>query len=184
MRAIAGGDPAALSRLYDRHSPLVFAFCLRALRDHAEAEDLMIDIFWEIWQRHDRYDAARSSPRTYLLNVTRSRIIDRLRALRSRRSVPSVGLNTGDRPSSDGTAQGARPCEPIDEMVGTEQRARLQSAMQRLNPDQREALELAYFDAMSHSEVAARLGQPIGTVKSRIRQALIRLREVMGGSVP
>lgn len=183
MCAIAAGDATALARLYDRYSPIVFAFCLRSLKSDAEAEEVVVDIFWEIWQRHDRYDASRGSPRTYLLNLTRSRIIDRLRMLRARRVLPTVALDTGDgRVDEAGAAGNARP--PLDDLVGSEQRDRLREAMRRLTPEQRETLELTYFDAMSNSEVAERLGQPIGTVKSRIRQALIRLREALGGTTP
>lgn len=184
MGAISAGDAAALARLYDRHSPTIFAFCLRALGDRMDAEDLLIDIFWEVWAREDRYDPARSSPRTYLLNLTRSRIVDRLRTLRARRASASVRLEGENDAQAEGFTHEAAPAEPINDLVSAEQGAELRAAMERLTPAQREALEMAFFDAMSHSDVAQRLGQPIGTVKSRIRQALIRLREIMGATAP
>lgn len=177
MRAIAAGDATALSRLYDRHSPLVLASCVRALRDRHDAEDLVVDIFWEIWDRHDRYDASRSSPRTYLLNVARSRIIDRIRT-RQARGAPAAA-EVADEPGRSAARGG-----PIDDAVAHEERDRLREAMRQLTPDQRRAIELTYFDAMTNSELAERLGQPLGTVKSRIRQALIRLREVLNPGDP
>ena len=92
MEAVAAGDATAIAALYDRHSPLVFALCLRIVRDRSEAEDLLADIFWEIWRRADRYDAARGSPLTYLLTVARSRAIDRRRSLMKRRTVQTLSL--------------------------------------------------------------------------------------------
>ena len=177
MRGIAQGDTAAMEHLYDRYSPRVFAFCLRSLRDRAESEDLVIEVFWELWNRCDRYDATRSSPWTYLMRVTRSRVVDRLRALRAR------GIATATH-GTDGLSQNepAATHEPADELAGRETESRLRQAMGLLTPEQRQALEMAYFDAMSYSEVADRLGQPLGTIKSRIRQALSLLRRALGGT--
>ena len=177
MRAISQSDPQALQRLYDRYSPRVFAFCLRSLRNRAEAEDLVIEIFWELWRRQERYDQTRSSPLTYLMKVTRSRVIDRLRSLRSRSSVESSSAASQHGVEDGRAADGGGP---LDQMAGAEAGAQVRDALNRLSPDQRKALEMAYFDAMSYSEVADSLGQPLGTVKSRIRQALAQLREMLG----
>jgi RNA polymerase sigma-70 factor (ECF subfamily) len=176
MRGIAASDPRAMERLYDRYSSRVFAFCLRSLGDASEAEDLVVEIFWELWRRQDRYDATRSSPLTYLMKVTRSRLVDRLRSLRARSSGLPFSANP-QLPSED--LRASESPAPIDQMAEAEAGDRLRAAMNLLNPDQRKALEMAYFDAMTYSEVADSLGQPLGTVKSRIRQALAQLRQML-----
>lgn len=176
MRGVAAGDIQCFERFYDKYSPRVFAFCLRSLGDRAEAEDLVIEVFWELWRRQHRYEPQRSSPFTYLMKVTRSRIIDRLRSIRARRMTDS---------SSCSTEAATRPTPapgPVERVLSAEQEARLQAALNQLSADQRKALELAYFDALSYSEVADSLGQPLGTIKSRIRQALKQLREFLKGS--
>lgn len=177
MRGIADNDPTALERLYDRYSSRVFAFCLRSLRDRPEAEDLLLEIFWELWRSQHRYDAARSSPFTYLMQVTRSRVVDRLRSLRSKGSTRQFSADP-QRPIED--QQSSAAMEPLDQMAGAEAGDRLRQAMNSLSSDQRQALEMAYFDAMTYSEVADSLSQPLGTVKSRIRQALAQLRQLLG----
>jgi RNA polymerase sigma-70 factor (ECF subfamily) len=176
MRGIFQQNAGALERLYDRHSPRVFAFCLRSLSDRGEAEELVLDIFWELWRRPERYDAARSSPWTYLMQVTRSRLVDRLRSMRARASKQPLQAHAQhtleDRPLP-------RSQEPIDQLSDVESGDRLRLALAALTPDQRQAVEMAYFDAMSYSEVADALGAPLGTVKSRIRQALAQLRQAL-----
>lgn len=178
MRGVAAGDRQSFERFYDRYSPRVFAFCLRSVGDRSEAEDLVVEIFWELWRRQDRYEPQRSSPLTYLMNVTRSRIIDRLRSIRAKRAVAQVQSDTSSSIALEpaGSAPG-----PVEQVVSAEQRMRLRAALNRLTADQRQALELAYFDALSYSEVAESVGQPLGTVKSRIRQALKQLRELLKG---
>jgi RNA polymerase sigma-70 factor (ECF subfamily) len=177
MEGVRGRDANCFSLLYDRYSPTVFGLCLRALHDRMEAEDLLTDIFWELWERGQRYDAGRGSPASYLMGVARSRVVDRLRTKKSRRRLgtePSTGdLDFAADPRSDGKG----PAEAIDV---AERRARVQAAMQSLSASQRQALEMAFFDSMTHTQVAEQLREPVGTVKSRIRQALIQLRKVLG----
>ena len=176
MEGIRAGDRDSFERLYNRYSPRVLAFCLRSLRDRAEAEDLVVEIFWELWRRQDRYDEARSSPFTYLMKVTRSRLVDRLRARQSRQSRAIASPGNED-PAGSTAMMGSGPLEQLADQESSD---RLRQAMNRLGADQRQALEMAYFDAMSYSEVAHALGQPLGTVKSRIRQALNYLRQMLG----
>jgi RNA polymerase sigma-70 factor (ECF subfamily) len=176
MAGIRSRDESALSALYDRYSPLVYAHCLRVLGDPGEAEDLLIDIFWELWDRGDRYDAARGRPLAHILGLTRSRATDRLRARRSRKRI--AGVASGPESQLENEAASEPPADSHSIVV--EQQKRVTAAMAQLPADQRQALELAFYDAMSHSEVAAKLGQPLGTVKSRIRQALISLRGLLG----
>jgi RNA polymerase sigma-70 factor (ECF subfamily) len=177
MAGIRSRDSQALAQLYDRHSSMVFALCVRMLRDRNDAEDVMLDVFWELWDRAERYDASRASPLTYLLRVTRSRLIDRLRARRSRKRAELASVESVGASDFEADASGA---EPLAGTLRTEERALVVRAMSDLTPDQRQAVEMAFFDAMTHTEIAAQLNEPLGTIKSRIRQALIRLRQSLG----
>jgi RNA polymerase sigma-70 factor (ECF subfamily) len=173
LARVAGGDPSAFAELYDRHSRLVFSLALRILQDRADAEDVAQEVFAQIWTQARRYDASRGAVAAWLLVLTRSRAIDRLRAKRS-------------RPEAAGEAQAAESVIDLSvpqdlELLSTEQVARLQRALEELTPTQRTALELAYYEGLTHVEVAARLAEPLGTVKTRIRQAVIRLRESLTG---
>lgn len=176
MRRIREADAKALECFYDRYSSRVFAFCLRSLADRAECEDLVLEIFWELWSRPERYDPARSSPWTYLMQMTRSRLVDRLRSLRARSSHQFLA---SDSQAPAQTSQAVQSHEPFEQVARSEDDNRLHAAMESLTPEQRRALEMAYFDAMSYSQVAEALGQPLGTVKSRIRQALAQLRRML-----
>lgn len=180
MEAIASGDQAALAAFYDRHSPLVYSLCLRIVRDRSDSEDLLIDVFWELWARSARYDAGRGSPLTYLLTLARSRAIDRRRAGMKRRTVQVDDNWSGDAGRSDDSGLGKKPSPtPLADAVSKEMSEKIRIAMSKLEPAQRQALELSFFDDLSHSEIAQRLGKPLGTVKTNIRQGLIRLREVV-----
>jgi len=167
MEAIASGDTSALRDFYDRHNGLVFAVCLRMLRDHSEAEDLLVDVFHEVWRKSSRYDASRGSPLTYLMTLTRSRAIDR------RRARPKIAA--GDIDNTD-VASELPPDAPV---LADETRVAVVEALGQLEPAQRQAIECAYYDGLSHSEIAEKLNKPLGTVKTYIRQGLIRLRETL-----
>jgi len=177
MQAIAAGDQAALAALYDRHAGLVFTLALRILRDRMAAEDLVMDVFWELWCRSERYDAARGSPMTYLLTIARSRAIDRKRSADRHRSVrvqtdlSTDNIGNGPQPATDDQSG------PLDSAIAGELGQRIRGAMSKLDAAQRQAVELSFFDDLSHSQIAERLGKPLGTVKTNIRQGLIHLRE-------
>lgn len=176
MIKVRGRDAAALAALFDRYSGMVYGLCLRGLRDPRDAEDLLIEVFTELWTRGDRYDPGRGSPVGHLIGLARSRLVDRLRSRRA-------GIRAGTQGAADvETAlhvEGSAP-GPLDSAINAEQQILVARAVAALSADQRQALELAYFEALSHTEVAQRLGQPLGTVKSRIRQALIQLRQALG----
>jgi RNA polymerase sigma-70 factor (ECF subfamily) len=169
MQAIARGDRSALSTLYDRHSPLVLAICRRILGDAGEAEDVLSDIFFEVWRKADRFDSNRGNPLTYLVTLSRSRAIDRKRSQASRPKITSDYTDANARADPD-----PNPFESIDLK---ERSAQVRSALSGLEPAQREALECAFYEGLSHSEIAARLNKPLGTVKTHIRQGIIHLRE-------
>jgi RNA polymerase sigma-70 factor (ECF subfamily) len=170
MEAVARRDPNAMRALYDRHSPLVFSVCFRVLGNRADAEELLGDIFWEVWEKSGRFDAGRGSPITYLVLLARSRAIDRKR---SRVSRPTVSLATDDAPVVD-----PNPTPAAGALVA-EQRGIVVRALAELEPQQRQAIECAFYDGLSHSEIADKLKKPLGTVKTWIRQGLIRMRDLL-----
>jgi len=169
MEAIANGDRQALSALYDRHSPLLFSICRHVLQDTGEAEDVLIDVFFEVWSRAERFEAARGCPLTYLVTLARSRAIDRRRSQTARPRMMS-----DDARAEAKAASAENPLQAVD---SGEQREIVRAAMGSLEPAQREALECSFYEGLSHSEIAAKLGKPLGTVKTHIRQGLIRLRD-------
>jgi len=177
MSGLAARDDSALGRLYDRYGPVVYALCTKVLGDPMAAEEVVFDVFWEIWDRADRFDATRGTPLAYLLGVTRSRATDRLRSLHARkRQLGTISVGDDDR----AVAGAIYESTPADDAVLDEQRIRVRGALEQLQPLDREALELAFYEALSHSEIAVRLNSPLGTVKSRIRQALLKLRKLLG----
>lgn len=175
MTAIAGRDPDALGELYDRYAPTVFALCLRVLSNPAEAEEVLGDVFFEVWERGERYDAARAAPLAYLLTLGRSRAIDRLRALGRRSRVWTEVLDlerAGELcrdPASDGLG--------FAELALAERRARVVQALAILSTAERTAVELSFFHGLTHREIAELLDAPLGTIKTRIRRGLLRLRD-------
>jgi RNA polymerase sigma-70 factor (ECF subfamily) len=147
----------------------VVALCRRILGDPTEAEDAALDSFVQVWEKSDRYDPSRASPLTYLMTIARSRAIDRLRA-RRRRPVP-VDWNDEAWPERESS----QPV-PYDAAVEAERRDRVQAALRALSERERRPIELSFYAGLSHREIAERLVLPLGTVKTRIRQGLIRLR--------
>lgn len=169
MLAVAGGDRSALAALYDRYSPLVLALCQRVLRDSGQAEEVLVDVFFEVWTKADRFDPSRGSPMTYLLTLARSRAIDRKRSQASRPKITSD--------FTDAAALSDPVPNPSESIDLKERGAAVRAALAELEPAQREALECAFYEGLSHSEVAAKLNRPLGTVKTHIRQGIIQLRE-------
>jgi RNA polymerase sigma-70 factor, ECF subfamily len=171
MQHIAERQADALAALFDRHGPAVYALGLRMLREPGLAEELLSDVFLEIWTRCERYDPSRAAPVTYVMILARSRAIDR------RRSTGHSVTATEALDDSSQNAPTAKTPNPADSALHDELRGQIRKAMQQLEPDQRQAVELSFFDGLSHSEIAAKLGKPLGTIKSQIRKGLIRLRD-------
>jgi RNA polymerase sigma-70 factor (ECF subfamily) len=178
IQRMASGDGTALADLYDRHGRSVYGLAARILGDPAEAEDLTQDVFTLAWKNAARYDPARGAVAAWLLVTTRTRAIDRIRARRSR---PQGGSDDDGRKMAnipDGSPS-------VDVIVATSQdAARVRVALADLPVDQRDALEQAYFQGLSHSEIAERTGIPLGTIKTRIRSGLQRLRDAMVPEFP
>jgi RNA polymerase sigma-70 factor (ECF subfamily) len=168
VRRLRSGDREALGELYDRHASVALAVALRIVGEREQAEDLVHDAFVTVWQKIARFDASRGSLRAWLLTIVRNRGIDRLRAAR-----PALELDEGDLPS------GPNPTweEAIRRLSATEIRA----AIDGLPAEQRNAIELAYFNGHTYREIAQITGVPQGTVNGRMRLALIKLREALAG---
>jgi len=173
MRRIRDRDGTALAALYDRHAAAVFAVCLRML-DRSDAEEVVGDVFWHVWERPERYEVSRGSVQTYLMLLGRSRAADRLRSSGRRRKILD---DTGQDAVRETLHDGAPRADPFDRTAGAELRRHVTLALSQLDAGQRQAIELSFYGAMSHSEIAEALGQPLGTVKTRIRQGLIHLRD-------
>jgi RNA polymerase sigma-70 factor (ECF subfamily) len=173
-RCIAG-DQSALGSLFDESSPYVYGVALSVLRDPADADEVTLDVYSQVWRSAAMYSAKRGSVVAWLLTLARSRAIDRLRARANRQKWEE---SLGDMPFQGFETGGASP-----ELSASlsEARVRIQGALNGLPPDQREVLELAYFSGMSHSELAAYLNQPLGTIKTRIRMGMIKLRDELQG---
>jgi RNA polymerase sigma-70 factor, ECF subfamily len=163
----ARGEADALSALYDRFSGLLLTMAIRMLGDRAMAEDLVHDVFMEVWRNASRYDRSRGTVRTWVLVRLRSRALDRLRSASSRREVPT----------DDVTPREAAP--ELEDPSLEPDRAAVRVALAELPEEQRQVLELSYFQGLSSSEIAERMGSPLGTVKSRTAAALAKLRSVM-----
>ena len=186
LEAIAGRSEAALEALYRRHSPAAFAVCLRVLRDRGEAEEALLETFLQVWSRANHYDPLRSAPLTYILTVARTRALDRRRRTRARPTVAlpptSAAMGAAAMPAAAadgddaGISRGNGPA-PLEDMLATERRQIVRAALDRLGETQRQAIQLAFFDGMSQSEVARALGKPLGTVKALIRRGLCAMRD-------
>lgn len=166
--ALRRGEQHALAELYDRYGGAVYNLALRITRDAGMAEEVSLDSFLQLWRQANRFKPDHGSLQSWLFTITRSRAIDRVRT-----------ANAAKRTKAEDVASVTAPHQP-DEMADLAQRRQLvRQAMAALSPAQRTALELAYYEGLSHSEIAARLGEPLGTVKTRIRQAMLTLRGVL-----
>jgi RNA polymerase sigma-70 factor (ECF subfamily) len=167
LRRIARGDAQALSHLYDEAASLSYALALRILRNPADAEEAVLDSFMQVWRRAGQYVPERGAAQTWLLAIVRNRSIDRLR---SRNSTERPALDLDSLPPA--AAPAADGASPEESSLLAEQRRTVRGALARLPAATRTALELSYFEGLSHSEIAARLAEPLGTVKTRIRRGL------------
>ncbi len=171
LAATAAGDRGAFSLLYDQTAPRVFGLIRRLLVDAAQAEEVTQDVYLEAWQTAARFDPARGSAVTWLLTLAHRRAVDRVRASQASRERD---LKTGMRDLD----------VPVDEVSETVEvrieHERVTGALAGLSEVQRQCLSLAYYDGCSQSEIASRLNVPLGTVKTRLRDGMIRLRELLG----
>ena len=171
LRDVAEGDRAAFAQIYDRISSRVLGLIIRVLRDRAQSEEVMQEVFLEIWQGAAKFDANRGSGMAWVLTMAHRRAIDRIRA----------SQKSHERDLKIGIRDMERDFDSVSESVEIRvENERVKRAMSRLTPLQREAVILAYYGGYSHSEMAQILGIPLGTVKTRLRDGMIRLRDELG----
>jgi RNA polymerase sigma-70 factor (ECF subfamily) len=171
---MARGDHDGLAELYDRHGRLVYSLALRILRDTGDAEDVVQEVFSQAWRQASRYESTRGNVVAWLMNLTRSRAIDRIRGRRSRPQPVADDVRDVDVPDM---------AEPVDEQLAmSSQAAVIRAAVDELSLLQRVAIELAFYEGLTHVDIAERLELPLGTVKTRIRQGLMKLKDRLAGA--
>jgi RNA polymerase sigma-70 factor (ECF subfamily) len=171
LARVAEGDQQAFGELYDQISPRVFGLIRRLLVDHAQSEEVTQEVFLEIWQSATRYQPSRGGATTWILTMAHRRAVDRIRSSQSGRDRDvKIGIR-------DYVAEYDNVAETVETTIENE---RVKEALSQLTELQRQAVTLAYYGGYSHSEVAAMLSVPIGTVKTRLRDAMIRLRDELG----
>lgn len=171
LSRVATGDKRAFAELYDATAPRIYGLVRRLLVDPAQSEEVTQEIFLEIWQTATRYQPERGSAMSWMLTMAHRRAVDRVRASQSSRERDSrIGIRDYDREYD----------QVAEHVEITMEGERVKRALQGLTELQRQAVELAYYRGLSHSEIAAELHVPVGTVKTRIRDGMIRLRDAMG----
>jgi RNA polymerase sigma-70 factor (ECF subfamily) len=171
---MAGGDEYALSSFYDRSSRLIFGLLLRILNDTGMAEEVLLDVYMQVWRQAAKYDRSRGKTLAWIVTIARSRAIDRLRSSRQE-EMRKESLDAKDHGIVLTTGF-------EDPTIAPERQRVVRAALDSLPPEQREVIEMAYYLGLSHSEIAARLGQPLGTVKTRTRLGMMKLREQLKDS--
>ena len=175
MDAVRQGDRDAFAGVYDRHSAAVYGLALRVLRHGPDAEAVVSDVFYELWRNPNKYDASRASLRSYLMTMTRCRAIDRVRASTTRADKTAAAREAAAPDWLDRQAHHT----PERDAIVCEQGELVRAAVRRLDAGQRQALVLAYFQGMTHREIADELDKPLGTVKTWLRRALLDLRDAL-----
>jgi RNA polymerase sigma-70 factor, ECF subfamily len=171
IREIAAGDQQALSTLYDGTSKLVFGLVLRILGDRSVAEEVLFDVYTQVWRQAARYDPARGGPLGWITTIARSRAIDRLRSDKPLQQEAELSDTTASRETS--------ATSPETNAALAEMREIVRAALDHLSAEQREIIELAYYSGMTQTEIAAHLSLPLGTVKTRTRLAMMKLRDAL-----
>ena len=174
IRQVANQDRDAFSQLYDRFSSLVFSLAMRMLRARSDAEDLLQEVFVQVWRQARNYSTERGSPEAWIVNIARSRAIDKIRSIRRMEKSFVLTDDPARAESSDNVESSA---------AESEARMAMNSALANLPETQRKVLELAYFDGLTQTEIANRLAEPLGTVKTRMRSGIQRLRDMLGTQV-
>jgi RNA polymerase sigma-70 factor (ECF subfamily) len=167
VSAIRAGDPGAMALLYDRYGSIVYSVALRVLGDTGSAEDVLQEVFMQLWRNPNAFDSSRGNLAPWLAVIARNRAIDSIRKRHPETDVADVVISI--EPDMAGDAERGRAMEKV------------RGALSSMPAAQRNALEMAYFEGLSHSEIAAKTGEPLGTIKTRIRSGLLSLRKVFQG---
>lgn len=170
------GDQSAMSTLYDRYAPGVLGLALRITREQADAEDVVVDTFAQVWRDAARFELGRGSVGAWVATIARSRALDLVRSRGRRRNLDDAAEAEA---STAPPAMGTTTPSPIANLLADERSRRVKAALEALPDAQRAALELAYFEGLSQSEIAERIAEPLGTVKTRTRLGLRRLKELL-----
>jgi RNA polymerase sigma-70 factor (ECF subfamily) len=174
LARVVKGDQQAFSQLYDHSSTLLFTLAVRILGNHEEAAELLQDVYLEVWRKVSHYDVGRGTPMAWLVTLTKSRAIDRLRAKTTRGYRATNSLEAGT------IAQVVDPGpSPFETQADQDLRHAVRTALDGLPEAQQQPIELAYYEGLSHSEIAARLNQPLGTVKTRIKLGMSKLHAAL-----
>lgn len=180
VEAMARGDERAATSLYDRHGAVMYGLSLRMVGEPADAEEVVLDAFAQAWRDAVRFDASRGSVLGWLTTIVRTRALDAIRARGRRAKMVESAAVRLDEPAAMGTGTPA----PDRAVEDAERSVAVSSALQSLPELQRRAIELAFFEGLTHQEVAERLREPLGTVKTRIRLGMLKLRDMLGGLAP
>jgi RNA polymerase sigma-70 factor (ECF subfamily) len=174
IRRIGRGDRLAFESFYSRYIAPVYSIAFRVLNNRNDAEDVAQDVMFMIWEKSPMFDPARGKPLTWALTMTRNKAIDRLRSVQRRFRLQEE-VERERQPEDFVHAQ-----RPVDELDAIEKGNMVRSAVMKLNKDQRTVIEMAYFGGLTQQEIAARLEEPLGTVKARIRRGMLRLKKMVG----
>ena len=168
---VAAGDQLAMATLYQTSSRVVYGLLLRILNEHGLAEEVLLDVYMQVWRQAGSYDQGRGSPMAWILTIARSRAIDRLRSGRQELLL---------RESFEAIEENATSEIDVEEAAAiAEVQGKIREALETLPAEQREVIELAYYGGLSHSEIALQLKQPLGTVKTRVRLGMMKLRDLL-----
>ncbi|MBO0860458.1 MAG: sigma-70 family RNA polymerase sigma factor [Chloracidobacterium sp.] len=171
VERVATGDQSALAELYAATSRLIYSLVLHVLGDMGSAEEVLIDVYTQVWRQAACYDANRGAPLAWMATIARSRAIDRLRSgWRDQHRKESLDV-LGDKPAKSAT--------PEESATASERQKLVREALDLLTPEQRQVIELSYYSGLSHSEIAEKLNQPLGTIKTRARLGMMKLREAL-----
>ncbi len=170
MAGIVGGDTRAFARLYDQFAPRLFGLLVKLTGDRREAEDLLQEVFWQVWRKAEQYDAAAGPPAVWLLRIARNRAIDHLRGRRAR-SASTRALHEGEVDEVPGSHVTIQAGGLTDESTS--------AALELLPEPQRDAIELSFYRGLTHEQIASLRGEPLGTIKTRIRLGIAKLRDVL-----
>jgi len=174
LARVAQRERAAFEALYDRYANILYATAMKFLKEDADAQDVVQDVFIQIWDKAKLYDPAKGKPLTWALTLTRNRSIDRIRAIQRRTRL----RDDFEKETVADESAGVR--EALSGVDASEKGQILRDAVGRLSAEQRQVIELAFFGGLTQSEVAERLGEPLGTIKARARRGLMKLKEILG----